>query len=201
MRGVLVPIEASCPTLHMILRAIVPGPTATDGGSAVEARRVVTLHCFHPVVTVGHPIAGRLIARSHHHKRGVMAVGIHNPLRLLQQILVDLLPATQFHTVIRPRGSLGLKIDSKLVGCGKGGLRRTIGMEAYMIQTVFPDLRQDAHPRLLVRWRIAGLGKTAVLYGAAKPHRTVVDIQLTTLDTDLPHAEGGLVVVIAHADT
>ena len=68
MRGMLVPVKAACPTLHMILRTIVPGPTATDGGSAVEARRVVALHRLYPVVTVGHPVAGRLIAGSHHHE-------------------------------------------------------------------------------------------------------------------------------------
>ena len=130
-----------------------------------------------------------------------MTISIHDSLRLLQQILVDLLSLSELHTVIRPRGSLRLEINAELVGCCKGGLRRTVGMEAHMIQTVFLHLGQDTHPRLLVGRRITCLGEAAVLHCSAKPHRTVVHIQLAPLYTDCPHAEGGLVIVVAHAYT
>ena len=146
MRGVLIPIETTGPTLHMILRAVVPGPATTNGGSTIESRRVIALHGLYPVVAVGHPIASRLIARSHHDKRGMMAIGIHDTLRFLQQILVDFLSPTEFHTVVRPRRPLGLQIDTQFVGSGESSLWRTIGMEPHMVQPIRLDLREDTGP-------------------------------------------------------
>ena len=200
MRGVLIPIETTGPTLHMILRTVVPGPAATNGGSTIESRRVIALHGLYPVVAIGHPIAGRLIARSHHDKRGMMAIGIHNTLRFLQQILVDLLSPTEFHTVVRPRRPLGLQIDTQFVGSGEGSLWRTIGMEPHMVQTIRLDLREDTGPRGLIRRRIARLRETAVLHRSTQPHRMVVDIQLPTIHPHLTQAEGSLVIIIAHTD-
>ena len=142
----LIPVESSRSSLHMILRPIIPGPVATYRSPAIEPRRIVTFHGLHPGVAVGHPVAGRLITRSHHHKRGVMAVGVHNAPRLLQQILVYLLPLAEFHPVIRPCWPLGLQIDTHLVGSGKSGLRRTVGMEAHVVQSILLHLRKDRDP-------------------------------------------------------
>ena len=75
-----------------------------------------------------------------------MAVDIHNAPRLLQQILVDLLSLAEFHPVIRPRWPLGLQIDPHLVGSGKSGLRRTVGMEAHVVQSILLHLRKDRDP-------------------------------------------------------
>ena len=75
-----------------------------------------------------------------------MTVGIDDALRLLQQVLVDLLSATEFYTVVRPRRTFGLQIDTQFVGSSKGSLGRTIGMEPHVVQTVLLDLRENTDP-------------------------------------------------------
>ena len=169
MWGVLVPVEASCPTLHMIFRAIVPGPSSTYGCAAIELRRVVALHLLHPVVAVCHPVAGRLVAGSHHHKRRMVAISVYDSLRLLKQILVNLLSSTESHAVVRPRRALWLEIEAKFVGGSKGSLRRTIGVEAHVVQAVLLQLGEDAHPRRLVGGRITRLWETTILHRTTKP--------------------------------
>ena len=201
MGSTTVPVETTGPTLHMILRAVVPGPATANRGPTIEPRRIITLHGLHPVVAVGHPVAGRLIARSHHDKRGMMTVGIDDAFRLLQQILVDLLSATELYTVIRPRRTFGLQIDTQFIGSSKGSLGRTIGMEPHMVQTILLDLRENTDPRGLIRGGITRLGETTVLHRTAQPHGVVVDIQLSAFYPHLAQAEGGLVIVIAHSDT
>ena len=130
-----------------------------------------------------------------------MTVGIDDAFRLLQQILVDLLSATELYTVIRPRRTFGLQIDTQFIGSGKGSLGRTIGMEPHMVQTILLDLRENTDPRGLVRGGITRLGETTVLHRTAQPHGVVVDIQLSAFYPHLAQAEGGLVIVIAHSDT
>ena len=130
----------------------------------------------------------------------MVTVSVNNPLRFLQQVLVDLLSLSELHAVIGPGRSLRLKIDAKFVGSDEGCLWRTIGMEPHVVQTVFLHLRKDTHPRGLVGGRIAGLGEATVLHRTAKPYRTVVDIELAPLYPHLPEAEGRLIIVVTQAD-
>ena len=75
-RGFSVPVQPTGTTLYVILRTTIPSPAATYRGAAIHLGRVVLMHLFHPVVTIGDPVAGRFVARSHHHKRGVMTIFI-----------------------------------------------------------------------------------------------------------------------------
>ena len=146
MRCMPVPVESACPTLHMIFRTIIPGPAATDRCPAIEARGVVFIHLLHPVVAIAHPVACRLITCRHHHERGVMAIGVDNAFRLLQQILINLLPATESDAVIRPRRPLRLQIETYTVGSGKGCFRWTIAVETHMVQSIGFALAEDLQP-------------------------------------------------------
>ncbi len=185
-----VPVEAACPTLHMIFRAVVPGPASSDGSSAIDLRRVIQLHLLHPVIAVCHPVACRLVARSHHHERGMMTVCVDDTLRLLKQILVDGLPPAQLHTVVGPRRAFGLEIYPQLVGSHKRRLRRTVRVEAYMVESVFLHLSQYPQPRLHVHRSIARLRETAVLYRAPEPDGLSVQINLSALYRYVAYAEG-----------
>ena len=119
-----------------------------------------------------------------------MAVGIDDAARLGEQVLVDDLTATEGHAMVGPRGTLGLQVDAHTVGSGEGGLGRTIGMEADVVEPVLTALEEDARPRGFVdRW-IAGLGEAAVLDCAAQPYRLTVEQELTATDGDVANAEG-----------
>ena len=200
VRGMLVPVQASSTTFHMILRTIVPSPAATDGGATVDLRRIVLFHDLHPFVTIVHPVSCRLIACCHHHKRRVVTIGVHDTLRLLQKILVDLLSPAQPHPVVRPGGALRLEIEAYFVGCGKGSLRRTIGMETHVIQTILLAFPEDTLPLFLLHGRIASLWETTVLHGAPQEDGTAIDIELSVIDRNVTHAESGLVIVISQRD-
>ena len=191
-----VPVEAACPTLHMIFRAVVPGPAASHRGSAINLGRVILLHGLHPVVAVAHPVACRLVASRHHHKRGVVAILVDDAFRLLQQILVDGLSATQANAMIGPRGSLRLQEDAHPVGCRKGCLGRTVAVEAHMVQPILLALAEDAQPLLLVSRRIARLRKAAVLHRATQVERSVVEQDVPVGHPDVAQSDGGLIDII-----
>ena len=195
--GMAVPIEATGTALDMIFGAVVPSPSATDAGPAVDTSRVVLVHLAHPVVAIGHPVAGRLVAGSHHHKRGMVAVFIDNALRLLQQVLVDGLPATKPHAMVRPRRSFGLQVDAHLVGSLEGSVGRTVAMEAHMVEAVILAFPEHLQPLLLVGGRIARLGEAAVLHGATQEQRPAVDLHLPSLDADVAQANSGLIDIFA----
>ena len=185
----------------MILRPIVPGPAATHAGAAIHLGGVILTHLLHPVVAVGHPVACRLITCRHHHKRGVIAVFVDDTLRLFQQILVNLLSPAQPHTMIRPRGSLWLQVDTHPVGSEEGSLWRTVAMEAHMVQTILLTFHEDLHPRLLVSWRITRLWEAAVLYRSSQEYRNIVDKHLTALDANLPESHQRLEDILASRDS
>ena len=144
--GTTIPVESAGTTLDMILGAIIPSPTATDGSTAVDARGIVTLHFLDPEVTILHPIACRFIACSHHDKGGVMTVCVNDALALLQQIPVNRLSSQQLHTMVRPRRTFWLEVEAHLISCSKSRIRRTIGMESHMIETVFLTFPEDTEP-------------------------------------------------------
>ena len=184
-----IPVEAACTTLHMIFRAIVPCPTATNGCATINLRRVVLLHGFHPVVAVGHPVASGFVACRHHHKRRMVAVGVDDALRLLEEVFVDDLSATQANAMIGPRRTFGLQIEAYLVCCGKGSLWRTIAMEAHVVQSILTTLLKDAQPRSLIGGRITRLREATVLHRSTHPDGLAVEIELTPLDADVADSE------------
>ena len=163
-RRMLVPIETTCTSLHMIFGTVVPSPAATNSCSSINLGGVVLVHLLHPVVTVADPVACGFIAGSHHHKRRMMSVLVNDAFGLVHQILVDFLSTAQLHTMIRPRRSFHLQVNTYLVGCCKGCLRRTIRMEADVIQAILLALSEDAQPLGFVGRRITRLWETAVFY-------------------------------------
>ena len=143
-RGMLVPIQSAGTSLDMIFRAVIPCPAATDTGTGIDLCGVVLFHGLHPFVTVADPVASGFVAGGHHHKRRVVSVFIDDALGLVHQILVDLLSATQFDTMVGPRRTLGLQIDAYTVGSDKGSLWRTIAVETHMVQTILLALAEYA---------------------------------------------------------
>ena len=130
-----------------------------------------------------------------------MTVGVDNTFRLLQQILVNLLSATQSDAMIGPRRTLRLQIEAHLIGSSKGRLGWTIAVESHVVQAIGLTLPEDLQPRLLIHRGITRLGEATVLYRSAQPDGSVVDIDLSSLHADIPHTEGGLVIVAAHTHT
>ena len=165
-RGLPVPVQPTGATLYVILRTTIPSPAATYRGAAIHLGRVVLMHLFHPVVTIGYPVAGRFIASSHHHERGVMTVLIDDTLRLLQQVLVNRLTTAQFDTMIRPRRTFRLQVDTHTVCCRKSRLGRTVAMKAHVVETILLAFLEDTHPLVLIGWGKTRLRETAVLHGA-----------------------------------
>ena len=200
VRSMHVPVEAACPTLHMVLRPAIPSPAAANAGSAIDLRGVVLMHCLHPVVAIAHPVASRLIASRHHHKRRMMAIGIDDAAGLLEEVFVDDLTATQLHAMIGPRRSLGLQVEAHLVGSGEGGFGRAIAVEAHVVESVLATLLEDAQPRRLVGGRIARFGEAAVLHRATQPDGFAVQVELRSADADVAHAEAQRerLAVVAH---
>ena len=147
------------------------------------------MHLLHPVVTIGYPVAGRFVAGSHHHERGVMTVLIDDTLRLLQQVLVNRLTTAQLHTMIRPRRTFRLQVHTHTVGSSKSRLGGTVAMEAHMVEAILLALLEDTHPLVLIGWGETCLWKTAVLHRATQKERTVIDIELTSLSLYLAQAE------------
>ena len=64
----LIPVQASCSRLDMIVRPLFPSPAAAHASSTVDAVGVVLPHRFHPVLAVRHPVSGWFVACSHHTK-------------------------------------------------------------------------------------------------------------------------------------
>ena len=183
-------VESSGSTLDVILRTAVPSPAATDAGTAVELRRIILTHLLHPVVAVVHPVAGRLVAGSHHHERRMVAELVENTLRLLNEVVVNLHAATQADTVVRPRRTFHLQVEAQTVGNGESRLRRAVAVEADVVQAVLLTLAEDTLPRRFVgRW-IARLGETAVLDRTSQEERATVDVELTPLSRHLAQSEG-----------
>ena len=102
LRLTAVPVEATCTTLDVILRSVVPGPSAAHVGAAVDAPWVGLLPVVHPVVTPLHPSTGGFVARAHHHKRGVVAIGLHHASCLVHEIGVDGLSGIELDAVVGP---------------------------------------------------------------------------------------------------
>ena len=195
-----VPVKSSCPTLHVVLRTAVPCPSATDGRAAVDLRGIIGVHLPHPVVGIGDPVAGRLIAGSHHHERRMIAVGVDDALRLVEQILVDIHAATQLDAMIGPRRTFRLQVDAQLVGRLEGSLWRAIAVETHHVEPVLLALTQDAQPLVNVRRGIARIGEEAVLYRTTNERRHAVDVELWPLDGDVAQAERRLIDIIAGID-
>ena len=126
-----------------------------------------------------------------------MAVFIDDALRLLQQVLVDGLSATQAHSVVGPRRSFGLQVEAQLVGSLEGGVGRTVAVEAHVVQTVVLALLENLQPLFLVGGRIARLGEAAVLHGATQEQRPAVNLHLPSLDADVAQANSGLIDIFA----
>ena len=79
VRRSLIPVQASCSGLDMIVGPLFPSPATAHAGSAVDAVGVVLPHRLHPVLAVRHPVSGRFVACRHHAKRRMMSVGIDDP--------------------------------------------------------------------------------------------------------------------------
>ena len=197
-RRTLVPlVESTGTTFHVILRTVIPGPAATYRRAAVNLGGVVSLHALHPFVAVTDPVAGWLIAGSHHQERRVVTKLINNTPRLFEQVFINLHTLTQLHAVIRPRGAFWLQVDTHLVGSSKGSLRRAIAMKAHVVQSVLLDFAEDFNPRGLVRRRVARLGEAAVLDRSTKKELPSVNIYLPATDADVAKSEDDLVVIVA----
>ena len=196
-----VPVQATCATLHMVLRAIVPGPSTSDRGSSIDLGGVILLHLLHPVVAVADPVASRFVACCHHDKRGMMPIGIENALRLVQQILVYLLSATQLHAMVWPRRSFGLQIDTHLIGSTEGSIRGTIAVETDMVDAILLTLAENTQPLSLVGRGITRFWEEAVLHRATQEQRIAVDIELAPLDGDVAQTEQFLIDSRARLDS
>ena len=161
----------------MVVAIGIPSPASSNRGTAINPARVARgMPVVDEVVAPGHPVAGRLVACCKHTERGMVAIGSHHALSLLKQITVYGHATAQLYTMVGPRRSLWLQIQSHLVGSAEGSLGRTIGVEAHMVDAIAFAFAEDVKPRRLVGRRIARLREAAVLYGSTQPYRVAVEI-------------------------
>ena len=193
VRRSLIPVQASCSGLDMIVGPLFPSPATAHAGSAVDAVGVVLPHRLHPVLAIGHPVSGRFVACRHHAERRMMSVGIDDSQSFVQKILVDGHPSAQPHAVVRPGGTFGLQVETQPVGHAESRFRRAIGMEANVVEAVLLALAEHSLPRRFVCRRVARLGERAVAHRAAQEERTSVDVELLSPGTYLTQSE-------SHAD-
>ena len=130
----------------------------------------------------------------------MVAVGIYNAFRLLEQILINLLTLAKLYAVIGPRRTLGLQIHAHLIGCSESGLGRTVAVKAHVVKSILLALAKYAEPLVLGSRRKAGFRETAVLYGSAQIELTAVDKHLRPLNLNLAKAEayGNIGAAILH---
>ena len=156
-------------------------------------------HLLHEVNAPIHPVAGRFVASCEHDERGMVAVGVEDGKALVGKILIDGHPITQFHTVIWPRWTFGLEIETEAVSSHESSFWWAIAMEAHVVETVFLADAEDAFPRGGVGGRETCLGETTVLDGATKVDGLSVEQDVTSLNGYLAEAEGnadGLALIV-----
>ena len=119
----------------------------------------------------------------------MVAVFIHYPHTFLPEVLVYGFSSTQLHTVIRPRRSLGLEVETNDVGSQEGSLRWAVGMEAHVVQSVSLASLEKLSPRSQVHWRIACIREVAVLHRSAQNHLPAVDVEHLATYLHLTHSE------------
>ena len=159
----------------------------------------MSLHLAHEVNAPLHPASGRLVAGSHHDERGMGAVLVQNGEALLLEILVDALAEAELHSVIGPRGALGLQVEAQAVGCHKGRFGRAVAVETHVVEAETLADAEDALPGGGVARREARLGEAAALHRAAQMYGFAVEQDVAARNTDLAEAEGdvdGLSVVV-----
>ena len=74
------------------------------------------------------------------------AVLVQDGETLLLEILVDALAETELHSVIGPRGALGLQVEAETVGSHKGSLGRAVAVEAHVVEAKALADAEDALP-------------------------------------------------------
>ena len=199
LRSLFVPIQSTCTTLYMILAFRIPGPTATNGCATIYTALIsCILPFFHKIAYPFHPVSRRFIARSKHAEARMIAIFLNHSLGFLHQIMVDGHAIAQLYTMIWPRWTFGLKIDSHLIGCRESCLGRTIRMESHHIESILLAFSENTEPRNLIGWRITGFRETAVAHGSTHPNLLAVHIKLSAFDGDLAHTKGGTDRFLAH---
>ena len=191
LRSLLVPIQSARTTLYMILALRVPSPTATNGCTTIYTSLIACfLPFFHKVAYPFHPVSRRFIARSKHAEARMIAIFLNHSLSFLHQIMVDGHAIAQLYTMVWPRWTFGLKIDSHLIGCRESCLGRTIRMESHHIESIFLAFLKNTEPRSLIGWRITRLRETAVAHRSSHPNLLAIHIKLSTFDGNLTHTKG-----------
>ena len=185
-----VPFQAAGAAFDMVLRAVVPFPSAADAGRAVDARGVVGFHLPNEVDAPFHPSPCGLVASCQHDEGRVMAIAVEDGTTLVREVAVDGHAVAELHAVVGPRRPLGLKVETEAIGSHEGGFRRTIAVEAHVVQAVVLAFADDTLPRGGVGGREARLGETAVLDGAAQVDTLAVQEYVATADGHLAEAEG-----------
>ena len=70
-------------------------------------------------------------------------------------------------------------------------------METDMVQSVFLAFLKHFQPRFHIHRRITRFRETAILYRSAKPNGLVVEIELSSLNGNITHSEGGTYRILA----
>ena len=129
----------------------------------------------------------------------MVAVGGRHALGLVHEVGVDIHAAVELHAMVGPARSLGLEVESHLVGRREGRLGRTVAMEAHGVETILLALSEHCLPALHIGGGIAREWEIAVAHRATNPHGLPVEVNLHALDGDLAHAERGADGVVAGA--
>ena len=121
----------------------------------------------------------------------MITIFVSNSHALFHQIFVNRFAPSQSHTMIRPRRTFGLKIETRQVSSHKSRFRGTIAMEAHMVEPIRFASLKHLHPRLHIGWRVARVGEVAVLHRTTQENLFTIQIEHLIFYFHLTHAKHG----------
>ena len=146
VRTPITPLQASCASFHMILAFGLPSPTAPDRSTSIYTTGVGRFPIIYELTDPIHPTTSRFVAASQHAEGWMVAIFFRHSDGLFHQVGVDGTTVSKCHTVVRPTRSLGLEVETHLVGCYEGCVGGAIGVETHVVQSVFLAATEYAFP-------------------------------------------------------
>ena len=132
---------------------------STCGRGAIEPSVIILLCLFYQIFQYGE-VTFVFVAVTHQDERGVIAIGIENGIHLFFK---EITPVRIFTHIFDPHGKFGLEVHTYFVTGFESGFRRTPGVKAYVIHSIFFNGGEDAFPVIHICRRITGQGKDCTI--------------------------------------
>ena len=127
-------------------------------------------------------VAPKLVAQSHHSEGRVMTILMQDVYTLLMQEGHELLVLPVEGA---PEGQFGLEVDAERIGGGEGRLGRAPGVEADVVDAVFPAGAEIFHPSLHRHIHMPGQRPYGCIVLAAEEYLMAVGEEMPTLNVEV----------------